>query len=373
MKTTVSARAGHVSRASIFLGVIVCALLASPASAQLFDNLRALSSRLRVGDPAVTVTNVSGQSLEGPKDIAVADLDGDGRQDFAAAGKDGSATVYFGGGDGTFSTPLNLRTWTNAPADSNGLLLTLYVTNLCTSTWTNSWMDNGTNNTNWAWVCVPGVSNVVTNVVAISDGPAGLRGLALADFTGDGLRDIAVASPGESTIYLLVNQGARQFAPALRIPAWLGVRDLAAGDFDGDGLIDLAASGTTNGLAQYRSLGGGAFVVVTNVPGLGTKKLDQDFPQPAYYLKAFQPANALRAELVMSRASGGEVRVLAANAFGLLEVQNTLSNVFARQVLSTREHSLIFIGYADPISPAGKLQQAAPGSTVQLSASAPPQ
>lgn len=53
--------------------------------------------------------------------------------------------------------------------------------------------------------------------------------------------------------------------------------------------------------------------------------------------------------------------------------ENTLSNVFARQVLSAREHSLIFIGYADPISPAGKLQQSAPGSMVQLASSAPPQ
>jgi len=221
------------------------------ARAQLLDHLEMLGgSRYPVGDPSVTVTNIHGQDVEGPKDIAVADLDGDGKADFAAASKDGSVTLYFGAGDGTFSPPSHLRTWMNAPADQGGLFFTRYVTNTCIQGWTNSWIDHGTNNTNWTWVCVPGPTNVTTNVIALADGPTGLRGLALADFTGDGQRDIAVASPGESLIYLLVNLGDRNFAPASSIPAWLGVRDLAAGDFDGDGRADLAASGTTNGLAQ---------------------------------------------------------------------------------------------------------------------------
>jgi hypothetical protein len=299
-----------------------------PAHAQLFDHLRALAdTRYPVGDPAVAVTNIHGQNVEGPKDIAVADLDGDGKADFAAANKDGSVTVYFGAGDGTFSLPKHLRTWANTPADQGGLSFTNYVTNSCTRVWTNSWVDHGTIKTNWTWVCVPGPTTVTTDVVLLSDGPTGLRGLALADFTGDGRRDIAVASPGEGVIYLLVNQGARNFASAIQIPAWLGVRDLAAGDFDGDGRADLAASGTTNGLAQYRSLGDGAFLVVTNLPSLGTDELDEDFPQPAFYLKTFRPPDSARDELVMGRAQGGEVRVLAANGTGQLEVQNTLSNV----------------------------------------------
>ena len=314
---------------TVRLFLLVCVALGSglSASAQFLDHLRALSvARFPIGDPAVTVSNIYGLPQDGPKDIAVADLDGDGTADFAGSDKDGSITVYFGNGDGTFTAPLYLRTWTTAPADLRGFVATNYTTN-CTQVYTNYWESNGVTQTNWAWVCLPGSTNIYESVYQLSDGPTGLRGLALADFTGDGLRDIAVASPGESIIYLLVNSGGRHFAPAVQIPAWFGVRDLAAGDFDGDGKWDLAAAGTTNGVAQYRSHGDGTFELVTNLFTVGTKKLDNDFPQPAFYLKAFRPSGATRDQLAVGRAGDHPVRILGANSAGELDVQMTLSNV----------------------------------------------
>src|SRR5207302_6408107 len=141
-------------------GVLLVWLLCGlglPAPAQVLEHLRALAgTRFPVGDPAVTVTNHAGLAIDGPKDIAVADIDGDGNQDFAASDKDGSVTVYFGKGDGTFSAPLYLRTWTTAPRDAQGYSITNYVTNACTSIWTNNWMSNGVPQTNWSAVCVPG-------------------------------------------------------------------------------------------------------------------------------------------------------------------------------------------------------------------------
>jgi Cft2 family RNA processing exonuclease len=53
--------------------------------------------------------------------------------------------------------------------------------------------------------------------------------------------------------------------------------------------------------------------------------------------------------------------------------EKTLSNTFARQVLSDPQHALFFVGYADPESPAGRLRSAAHGDTVQLSPEFPPQ
>ena len=53
--------------------------------------------------------------------------------------------------------------------------------------------------------------------------------------------------------------------------------------------------------------------------------------------------------------------------------EKTLSNSFARQVLSDPAHALFFVGYADPASPAGRIRAAAHGDTVQLSPEFPPQ
>lgn len=51
--------------------------------------------------------------------------------------------------------------------------------------------------------------------------------------------------------------------------------------------------------------------------------------------------------------------------------ENTLSNLFARQVLSDPAQSLFFVGYSDPQSPAGRIQATAPGGEVMLNAEHP--
>ncbi|PYJ02743.1 MAG: hypothetical protein DME25_15400 [Verrucomicrobia bacterium] len=238
----------------------------SAADTFLFDNLRALSSRLPVGDPSLTPTNSNGQILDGPKDIAVADLDGDGLADFAVANKDGSVTVYFGLGGAQFSPPTHLHT-----------------------------------------------------------GGTELRGIVCADLTGDGLRDIAVGAPYDGEVFLFVNQGGGTFT-LRNLPAWFGARDLAAGDFDGDGLLDLAVAGTTNGVAHFHNLGGGQFELRTNIVSIGTADT-RDFPQPAFYLKSFRPPGSNKDELVAARAQRSTAYVLATDADGRLAVQGTLTNI----------------------------------------------
>ncbi len=46
--------------------------------------------------------------------------------------------------------------------------------------------------------------------------------------------------------------------------------------------------------------------------------------------------------------------------------EHTLSNVFARRMLNDPRHSIFFVGYADPASPAGRLRAASPGDLIQL-------
>lgn len=53
--------------------------------------------------------------------------------------------------------------------------------------------------------------------------------------------------------------------------------------------------------------------------------------------------------------------------------EKTLSNVFARQILSDPKHSLFFVGYADPDSPAGHILATEPGGMVKIGSDAPAQ
>lgn len=51
----------------------------------------------------------------------------------------------------------------------------------------------------------------------------------------------------------------------------------------------------------------------------------------------------------------------------------TLSNIFARRLVENPRHSIFFIGYADPLSPAGILGDAKPEQEIALDSDEPPQ
>jgi Cft2 family RNA processing exonuclease len=54
-------------------------------------------------------------------------------------------------------------------------------------------------------------------------------------------------------------------------------------------------------------------------------------------------------------------------------IPNTLSNVFARRLIENPQHSIFFVGYANPESPAGVLREAGAGGEVALDPGKPPQ
>jgi len=51
----------------------------------------------------------------------------------------------------------------------------------------------------------------------------------------------------------------------------------------------------------------------------------------------------------------------------------TLSNILARRLVENPQHSIFFVGYADPESPAGLLRDAQPDGEVTLDPGEPPQ
>src|SRR5437762_12344222 len=61
-----------------------------------------------------------------------------------------------------------------------------------------------------------------------------------------------------------------------------------------------------------------------------------------------------------SPAQAGRVYALSSG----MMTPKTLSNIFARRVLENPQHSIFFVGYADPASPAGILKTAQPGEQI---------
>jgi Cft2 family RNA processing exonuclease len=64
-------------------------------------------------------------------------------------------------------------------------------------------------------------------------------------------------------------------------------------------------------------------------------------------------------------------RCIFALSSGMM-TENTLSNIFVRQILEDPRQRLIFVGYSDPESPAGVLRRAERGAQVRLAADLPP-
>jgi Cft2 family RNA processing exonuclease len=66
---------------------------------------------------------------------------------------------------------------------------------------------------------------------------------------------------------------------------------------------------------------------------------------------------------------GGRVYVLSSG----MMIPKTLSNVFARRIIEDPQHSIFFVGYANPESPAGLLRDAGTSGEVALDPDKPPQ
>jgi len=83
------------------------------------------------------------------------------------------------------------------------------------------------------------------------------RSVAVGDFDGDAVPDLAVANSGSNNVSVLLGNGDGSFQAARNFGAGGGPRSVAAGDFDGDGLPDLA-------VANFSSNDGS--VLINNTP-----------------------------------------------------------------------------------------------------------
>ncbi len=218
----------------------------------------AVTVLLGSGDGTFTTKSTSSVS-DFPTSIAVGDFNGDGIPDLAVAscaqgggecsgnGSPGKVTVLLGNGDGTFtrkSTP-SVGTFPTSIAvgDFNGD----GIPDLATA---NSY----------------GGGEAVTVLLGKGDGtfttaPSPVVGnagsIAVGDFNGDGIPDLAV---GSSPFTVLLGNGDGTFTP-VTTPIPPGIGGLSAvGDFNGDGVLDLVmANNTGSTVAIWLGNGDGTF------------------------------------------------------------------------------------------------------------------
>ncbi len=179
---------------------------------------------------------LTGQNVN---NVAVGDFNGDGKIDLAISMPDaGEVQVLLGNGDGSFTplAPISVPAgvFQVGTGDFNGdgkvdLVVTAYELTVL--------LGNG-DGTFTAQPSIP-----------IAGGAAST---AVGDFNGDGIADLAVADNGSefgpSSVTILLGRGDGTFTQVTESPA-TGVEPLAiaVGDFNGDGILDLAVTNLNDG------------------------------------------------------------------------------------------------------------------------------
>jgi hypothetical protein len=205
-----------------------------------------------------------------PWNIVTADFNGDGIPDlvtanpgYATSGSTGSITVLLGNGDGTFTEKpapaVGVEPWSVAVGDFNG----------------DGIPDIATAN---------GADNTVTVLLGNGDGTfrAGStitlgvapEGITAADFNGDGIQDLAVANFWDGTLTMLMGNGDGTFTAKSTVSALFQPSSAATGDFNRDGIPDLAVVDEYFGVTILLGNGDGTFISPDELPSIASNGTD---------------------------------------------------------------------------------------------------
>jgi uncharacterized protein (TIGR03437 family) len=194
----------------------------------------------------------------GPISVAVGDFNGDGSADLAVANSsDNTVTVLLGNGKGGFAAagspvsvgagPTSVAAW-----NSSGLAVA-----------------NALDNT--VSVLEGNGSGSIFTAVAGSPFEVGSRPafVAAADFNGDGVTDLAIANSGDNTVTVLLGVATGGFGAAAGSPFSVGSKpvSIAVADFNGDYVPDLAiVNAGDNTVTVLLGNGTGGFTAAADNP-----------------------------------------------------------------------------------------------------------
>ncbi len=194
----------------------------------------------------------------GSTDVVAADFNSDGTQDLAVSigltAGIGATLILLQNDDGTFanalrfSAPSALRHLTVADLDGDGLLDIAAADERGISVFT-------------------GHGDGTFRLTATNRTDASTRWIATGDFNGDGALDLVTASSDTNKLSVLTNNHQGGFAPARQINCLEIPRSVAVGDFNRDGNLDLVtANWRTNSLGLLLGDGAGGFAAPIFIP-----------------------------------------------------------------------------------------------------------
>jgi hypothetical protein len=171
---------------------------------------------------------------------AVADFNGDGNDDFAAADRDTSTvSVLLGDGTGNFSGP--------ADFSAGGAPLSVTAGDLNGDGRPDLVTANGYYNTVGV-LLNDSLGGFAPAHTYGTGGPAG--SVAIADFNHDGHTDVATSDYADNRVSVVLGRGDGTFSPAVTSPTGSYPNGVAAKDFNGDGWCDLVTANNSGGNAS---------------------------------------------------------------------------------------------------------------------------
>lgn len=211
-----------------------------------------------LADTFVAAPNATG--VTAPFLVAFADLNGDGNPDLVS-GTSSGLFVQLGNGDGTFQSPYQIETGGVSDLLDSGWLRD---SNLVFGDF------NGDGNLDIAMVECSGSTSPCSVPILLGNGDGtfhhgahldqtkDIGNIAVGDFNGDGILDLAVANVTSGNVDLLLGNGDGTFQKPVALTS-AGAFAIAAGDLNGDGKLDLVYSSQSAGVTVLLGNGDGTF------------------------------------------------------------------------------------------------------------------
>lgn len=198
-----------------------------------------------------------------PRAVVVTDFNGDGKLDFAVLDSgDNTVSTFQGNGDGTFTPFANSPFKLVASEQGSTAMVTAHFVNQGTQDLA---IVNQTTN-NVAILSGSGKSSFNGTFTEVAGSPIAVGqhpvAIAAGDLNADGAPDLAVVNQTDNTVTVLLNNGDGTFSPAAGspLPTSTTPSGVAIGDFTQNGLGDIAVTNTgVSTLGVYLGVGSGLF------------------------------------------------------------------------------------------------------------------